>query len=162
MDDAARNGHLDVVQWLHGHSSVGCSFRAIDGAATYGHLDVVKFLLETRDDGFSIDGIRGAASRGHLALVALLAEESGVSTVLLQAMVAAAATDQLHIVQYCYERHSGCCVKDALNEATAKGKYNFVIQYLKQRLCACCAWEVPSATGRKIVRPKKQRVTPIV
>ncbi|KAF0715322.1 Aste57867_3438 [Aphanomyces stellatus] len=157
MDDAARNGHLKVVQWLHEHSKVGCSFRAIDGAAAFGHLDVVKFLLDARNEGFSIGAIRGAASIGHLTLVTLLADESGVEDVLLEAMVAAAGANQLHVVTFCYERHVGCCVGDAF-EAAAKLCQLDVICYLKQRRCSCCPWGVPDViiAGRKIVRPKKR------
>ncbi|KAF0691367.1 Aste57867_17387 [Aphanomyces stellatus] len=138
MDDAARNGHLEVVQWLHEHSKVGCSFRAIDGAAAFGHLDIVDFLLDSRDEGFSIDAILGAATRGHLTLVALLADESGVEDVLLQAMVAAAASGKLEVVQYCYEQHEGCCVQKAI-AAAGKACHADVLRYLKQKPdCTCC------------------------
>ena len=49
---AARNGHLDIVEYLYGEGGKfthrGCcgNFSVIEGAAENGHLNVVKFLVE--------------------------------------------------------------------------------------------------------------------
>ncbi len=40
MDEAAKNGHLDVVTWLHEHRQEGCTGGAMDMAGRHGHLDV--------------------------------------------------------------------------------------------------------------------------
>ncbi|KAG3179896.1 hypothetical protein PC128_g15796 [Phytophthora cactorum] len=41
---AANRGHLDVVKWLDGHRSEGCTTAPIDSAACRGHLEMVKWL----------------------------------------------------------------------------------------------------------------------
>jgi hypothetical protein len=54
MDSASRNGHLEVVQWLHTHRHEGASTDAIDYAASGGHLDVITFLHQNRNDGATV------------------------------------------------------------------------------------------------------------
>ncbi|CAK4701486.1 hypothetical protein LEN26_002762 [Aphanomyces euteiches] len=46
MDEAARNGHLDVVCWLHKHRGEGCSKWAISLAEDHGHSNIAKLLTE--------------------------------------------------------------------------------------------------------------------
>ncbi|KAG3144679.1 hypothetical protein PI126_g14057 [Phytophthora idaei] len=41
MDEAAANGHLRVVQWLHENRDEGCTTVATN-AASNGHLSVVQ------------------------------------------------------------------------------------------------------------------------
>ncbi len=65
---AAKNGHLDVVKWLHTNRIEGCSTDAMDWAAQNGHLDVVKWLHENRTEGCSNCAtctINLAANNGH-------------------------------------------------------------------------------------------------
>jgi len=51
MDYAARNGHLDVIKWLHINRSEGCTKYAMAMAAEHGHLDVLKWLHLNRSEG---------------------------------------------------------------------------------------------------------------
>jgi ankyrin repeat protein len=44
MNWAARNGHLEVVKFLHENRSEGCTEKAMDWAAKNGHLEVVEYL----------------------------------------------------------------------------------------------------------------------
>jgi hypothetical protein len=69
MADAARNGHLEVVKWLHDNRSEGCTTRAMDDAAYNGHLDVIKWLHCNRTEGCSKDAMDWAARYGHLDVV---------------------------------------------------------------------------------------------
>ncbi|GAX84523.1 hypothetical protein CEUSTIGMA_g11944.t1 [Chlamydomonas eustigma] len=69
MDDAARDGHLDVVIWLHFNRTEGCTENAMDKAARYGHLDVVKWLHENRTEGCTRYAMDDAAANGHLDVV---------------------------------------------------------------------------------------------
>jgi hypothetical protein len=50
-DDAAANGHLVVVKWLHANRNEGCTRYAMDRAEANGHLDVVRWLHENVDIG---------------------------------------------------------------------------------------------------------------
>lgn len=65
MDEAAKNGHLDVVTWLHEHRQEGCTGGAMDMAGRHGHLDVLKFLHENRSEGCSTLAVDFAAHNGH-------------------------------------------------------------------------------------------------
>lgn len=47
MDEAAANGYLNVVQWLHANRTEGCTTKAIQYAARNGHLEVVRWLFQT-------------------------------------------------------------------------------------------------------------------
>lgn len=46
LDYAAANGHLKVVEWLHEHYHAEVSFKALELAAQHRHYEVVKFLLD--------------------------------------------------------------------------------------------------------------------
>jgi hypothetical protein len=56
MSSASRNGHLDVVKWLHENRTEGCTTYAMDWASRNGHLNVVKWLHENRTEGFFARG----------------------------------------------------------------------------------------------------------
>lgn len=40
MDEAAKYGFLEVVQWLHENRIEGCTGGAMDMASRHGHLEV--------------------------------------------------------------------------------------------------------------------------
>ncbi|OWZ23256.1 hypothetical protein PHMEG_0001920 [Phytophthora megakarya] len=42
MDNAARNGELEAVQWVHANRVEGCITEAMDSAAGNGHISVHK------------------------------------------------------------------------------------------------------------------------
>ena len=45
------NGHLEVVQWLHGNrQEEGCTSDAMDWAAENGHLELVQWLHKNRQE----------------------------------------------------------------------------------------------------------------
>jgi len=69
MDDAACNGHLDVVKWLHEHRREGCTTDAMDFAAFHGHLDVLRWLHKHRREGCTQDALELAARMDHLYVV---------------------------------------------------------------------------------------------
>ncbi|RLN94167.1 hypothetical protein BBJ28_00020134 [Nothophytophthora sp. Chile5] len=69
MDAAARNGFLDVMQWLHANFNQKCTTNAMDCAATIGRLDVVQWLHEHRSEGCASAATDLAASNGHMDIV---------------------------------------------------------------------------------------------
>lgn len=77
MDAAAANGHLQVVQWLHGETDSACTKAAMDQAATNGHLCIVHFLHAQRKEGCTKAAVDGAARNGHLEVVRFLLENRG-------------------------------------------------------------------------------------
>ncbi|KAK1930046.1 putative ankyrin repeat protein [Phytophthora citrophthora] len=72
MDCAAANGHLEVVTWLHTHRLEGCTNKAMDGAAENGHLDVIQWLYKNRFEGCTVKAIEGAMSNNHLRVAVWL------------------------------------------------------------------------------------------
>ncbi|KAL3657628.1 hypothetical protein V7S43_017431 [Phytophthora oleae] len=72
MDCAAANGHLEVVTWLHTHRLEGCTNKAMDGAAENGHLDVTQWLYKNRFEGCTVKAIGGALSNNHLRVAVWL------------------------------------------------------------------------------------------
>ncbi|EGZ19130.1 hypothetical protein PHYSODRAFT_354169 [Phytophthora sojae] len=99
MDLASRNGHLEVVQWLHHNRLEGCTTEAMDGAASGGHLDIVKWLHDHTSAGCTTNAMDGAASSGHLDVVRWLHEHrsEGCTT---RAMDGAAACGALDVVKW--------------------------------------------------------------
>lgn len=69
MDEAAANGHLDVVQWLDQNRSEGCTTKAMDSAAWHGHVHVLEYLHTHRHEGCTIAALTDAASHGQLDTV---------------------------------------------------------------------------------------------
>ncbi|GAB9477020.1 hypothetical protein Gpo141_00014079, partial [Globisporangium polare] len=74
MTYAARNGNLEMLQWLVANGYGDCTTLAMDVAASRGHLDVVKWLHETRTGGCTTEAMDAAAGNGHLAVVKWLHE----------------------------------------------------------------------------------------
>ena len=68
MDDAAKNGHLDVMKYLF--ETVGAKYThyAMDWAAQNGHLEVVKYLNEVVHAPYTYKAIDYAAENGHLEI----------------------------------------------------------------------------------------------
>jgi hypothetical protein len=72
MDDAAANGKLEVVRFLHDNRTEGCTMGVMDQAAGNGHLDVVKWLHFNRTEGCTTGAMDYAAKYGHLTIVKFL------------------------------------------------------------------------------------------
>ncbi|ETI33260.1 hypothetical protein F441_19917 [Phytophthora nicotianae CJ01A1] len=76
MDEAAANGHLQVVKWLHENRGDGCTTQAMDCAAANGHLDTIQWLHSNRTEGCSKDAPIWAAEVGHFEVKWLLMNRS--------------------------------------------------------------------------------------
>ncbi len=66
MNWAAKNGHLNIVQWLHDNRREGCSVKAMNWAAKNGHLNIVQRLHDNRREGCSNLAMNLAAQNGHI------------------------------------------------------------------------------------------------
>ena len=53
FDYAARNGHFEIVKFLHYNRPEGCTKKAIDWASKYGKFDIVVWLYKNRKEGYS-------------------------------------------------------------------------------------------------------------
>lgn len=108
MTYAARNGNLEMLQWLVANGYSDCTTLVMDSAASRGHLDVVKWLHETRSEGCTTNAMDTAASNGHLAVVKWLHEHrsEGCTT---DAVDLAVHNGHARVVEFLLSnRHEGC------------------------------------------------------
>ncbi|KDO28615.1 hypothetical protein SPRG_06471 [Saprolegnia parasitica CBS 223.65] len=121
MDDAASNGHLEVVRFLHFNRTEGCTVDALDGAILNGHLDVIRFLLEHRTEGASPNVLDAAAANGHLVVVQYL-HSLGSYDCTVDAVNKAASAGHLEVVQFLLtNRNEGCSRDKVVEKALANG-----------------------------------------
>lgn len=128
MDWAAKNGHLDIVKWLHENSTEGCTKRAMDMAAEEGHLHIVKWLHKNRTEGCTTAAMDAAATHGHLYILEWLYRNrtEGCTT---WAMSGAAKNGHidvikwLHLNKYDVVQDSG---RHVLNAAAGYGHLNVI------------------------------------
>ncbi|KDO32313.1 hypothetical protein SPRG_02792 [Saprolegnia parasitica CBS 223.65] len=103
MDQAAANGHLEVVRFLQEHRTEGCSTDAMTLAVANGHVDVVRFFIERRGLSVPCDALDVAAVNGHLELVTYL---HGLGMTAPLAIDFAAANGHLDVVRFLLDHHS--------------------------------------------------------
>ncbi|EGZ11588.1 hypothetical protein PHYSODRAFT_336109 [Phytophthora sojae] len=122
MDLAARNGHLEMVKWLHYNRSEGCTTKAMDEAARGGHLEVVKWLHEHRTEGCTVGAMDSAAGGGHLEVVKWLHENctEGCSR---DAMTLAAESGHLRVLRWLHENRTGGFTTGATVSPAAVGNF---------------------------------------
>ncbi|TYZ62762.1 hypothetical protein PybrP1_004161 [[Pythium] brassicae (nom. inval.)] len=128
MDDAAKNGHLAIVQWLHEHRSEGCTTKAMDYAAKHGHLDVVQWLHAHRAEGCTAKAMDLSAQNGFLdVLVWLDAHRSEGCSA--AAVSKAVAAGHLAVVRWLCEHRKMECTPAAMVNAARNGHVH-VLEYL--------------------------------
>ncbi|KAL3662042.1 hypothetical protein V7S43_012849 [Phytophthora oleae] len=129
MDVAARNGHLDVLQFLHEierHSVITshpgqhprCTSAAMDAAAARGHLDVVKWLHLHRTEGCTTKAMDLAASRRfHVPSC----RGSPTDTCCLDKVPSGFYANQLEVVKWLQANRSEGCTDIAMDGAASNG-----------------------------------------
>eukprot|EP01133_Synstelium_polycarpum_P017751 gene17751-21171_t len=152
MDNAAKNGSLEIVKYLHDNRSEGCTVNAIDGAAKMGHLDVVIYLSENRTEGCTTRAIDKAASRGHLDVVKYLSEHrtEGCTE---NAMDKAAKHNHLNIVEYLHSHRTEGASENAMDYASMNGHLS-IVQFLhrsRSEGCTEAAMDLAAANGHMSV-----------
>ncbi|RLN96572.1 hypothetical protein BBJ28_00014365 [Nothophytophthora sp. Chile5] len=76
LDDAAKGGHLDIVQWLFQLGYGRSSDYALQSAASTGQLEIVQWLV---NNGVTVNGdlaVVYASSHGHLSIVQFLLDRN--------------------------------------------------------------------------------------
>lgn len=113
MDNAARNGHLDILTFLHENRSEGCSKYAMDLAAKFGQLECIKFLHFNRTEGCTLSAMDNAAKHGHLDVVQWLYENrtEGCSE---DAIRWAAECYQVDVLKWLYSKYKKLFTKDII------------------------------------------------
>lgn len=136
MDRAAAGGHLKIVQRLHEHRTEGCTLAAMDLAAGIGHLDVVQWLHVNREEGCTTKAMDDAAGGGHLETVQWLHTNraEGCTTT---AMDQAAAQGHLDVVQWLHANRQEGCTTKAMDKA-AKNGHLHVVKWLHEHRTEGC------------------------
>ena len=101
----AKNGHLEIVKFLHENRSEGCTAWTMDFAAENGHLEVVKFLHENRSEGCTKWAMNNAAENGHLEIVKFL-HENRTEGCTKWAMDKAAKNGHLEVVKFLHKNYN--------------------------------------------------------
>ncbi|ETP31302.1 hypothetical protein F442_19811 [Phytophthora nicotianae P10297] len=134
MDEAAKYGHLDILQFFHNTSSpcalisrktdameiIRCSPKAMDFAAAQGHLDVVQWLHANRSEGCTTFAMNNAAKNGYLEIVQWLHtnRSEGCTT---EAMDSAAQEGFVETVKWLHKNRSEGCTFKAIEMAISNG-----------------------------------------
>jgi hypothetical protein len=99
---AAREGHLQVVRYLHEVAKVRRSNFAMDWASMNGHIEVVRYLHEVVEAPCTASAMNWAAEKGHLPVVRYL-HEMVKADCSEWAVTLAAENGHLPVVQYLRE-----------------------------------------------------------
>ncbi|EGZ05550.1 hypothetical protein PHYSODRAFT_342352 [Phytophthora sojae] len=120
MDDAAANGQLNAVEWLHENRTEGCTTAALDAAAANGYLAVVKWLHANRSEGCTSNAMDFAAEGGHLTIVKWFHANTtaGCTT---DTMDLAAAGGHLKTLEWLATNRSEGCTAQAIQRAVSNG-----------------------------------------
>lgn len=131
---AVQSGHLEVVQWLHEHSTEGRTEEAMDPAAASDHLEMMQWLHEHRTEGCSTEAMDAAVAQDHLHVVEWL-HEHRTEGCAADAMV---HTTLIRMLQWLYYHRSETRIPCGLDSAVVNG--NFAkLQFLKDKNLAICA-----------------------
>jgi len=116
---AAKNGHLEILKYLHEEAKAPWDWVTASWAARYGHLHILEYLVERKYDEYNEGACERAAANGHLECLKYLREEAkapwGWGTASW-----AAQNGHLHILEYLVERkfdkyNEGACKLAARN-----------------------------------------------
>nr|XP_047146210.1 protein fem-1 homolog C-like [Hydra vulgaris] len=142
IEGAVKNGHLEIVKYLHEKEYECKQLYPINKAAVNGHLEVIKYLHELgyKGDGFAIEG---AAKNGHLEVVKYLHEKGYKCSNL--AIIDAAGNGHLEVVKYLYEKGYKCSHRTI--DCVANNGHLEVLKYLHELGYKCDKWAINNAAG---------------
>lgn len=131
LDEAAINGHLEVVRYFHKKRRERCTQKGIDGAAENGKIETVYYLHTQQNNVCTAEGLNGAAKNGHTEIVKYIYTKMGVTS--NDAIVNAATAGKLDTVKHIYRYISKENVKKAIFNAVENG-YLDVVKYLYRHI----------------------------
>ncbi|KAL2912350.1 hypothetical protein HK105_208124, partial [Polyrhizophydium stewartii] len=125
LDEAAKHGHLAVVEYLDQVCQAPASTWAMDWAAEHGHLAIVRYLHEHRAEGCTVRAMDWAAENGHLATLEFLHlnRTEGCTT---EAFDQAALHNQPHVLRFLSAHRTEGFSAEALAAAVATGHHGLV------------------------------------
>eukprot|EP00122_Pirum_gemmata_P002917 Pgem_evm1s2632 len=150
MNDAAKNGYLYLVEFLHNNREEGCT---MDKAARNGHLNVVEFLHNNREEGCTKRAMTFAA-----ILMDIWTEEG------CTAMDKAARNGHLNsnVVEFLHNNREEGCTEEAMNLAIEFQNWE-VASFLhcnrtedKIHKCKCGLWAFGSCDNKFVSNEFKE------
>ncbi|EGG23583.1 hypothetical protein DFA_05716 [Cavenderia fasciculata] len=131
MDNAATNGHLEIVKFLHEHRQEGCNKVAMDHASRKGHLNVVRYLHEHRSEGATSSAMDWAACNKHIEVVKFLHFNRSESCP-KRTIRNACRSGLLEIASFLINVRKEKCDVKVLMAASTSGLYDIVKSILEQ------------------------------
>ncbi|RHY16637.1 hypothetical protein DYB25_001009 [Aphanomyces astaci] len=126
MDMAAEGGHLEIVKFLHAHRSEGCSTRAMNGAARNGHLNLLRFLHANRSEGCTELAMDLACEHGHLDVARWLHEHRSWEGFTECAFDKAAGNNHMAVVEFLHFELDAPSTEKAMDLAAENGHLGMV------------------------------------
>ncbi|KAJ8556759.1 hypothetical protein ON010_g9206 [Phytophthora cinnamomi] len=120
MDIAAKDGNLEILQWLHRNRSEGCTTDAMDFAAGGGDPETIQWLHGNRKEGCTVEAMNYTAGKECLGVVKWLHEHrsEGCTT---KAIDTAAKKGHLNVVKWLSKERNEGCTTNAMDAAASNG-----------------------------------------
>lgn len=152
LDEAARHGDLEMMEWLHNERGEQVSYDGIMRAVNNGFLPAVQWLCATFNYFDPRDlCMDKAAGKGHLEMVKWLHSQEAWCT--NQAMNRAARNGHLEVVVWLHNNRSEGCSSDAMDYAASNGHFDVVKWLSENRSEGCTEFAIDNAAknGHKYV-----------
>jgi ankyrin repeat protein len=140
LENAARNGHLDIIKYVLEHPIYGTNCKAMEEAAANGELKVIKYLQEKAPPGLlpamTTQAMDRAAENGHLETVKHL-HETDPAGCTKEAMHHAAVWNYFAIVKFLNENRSEKCYDYTMEQVAEAGHFE-IVKYLHEQAGMSC------------------------
>ncbi|KAL4117293.1 hypothetical protein PRIC2_011285 [Phytophthora ramorum] len=149
MQHAAARGDVAMMQWLLTFQPGGLVTRAVEQAARNGQLQVLRWLKDNHDHVFwGANELRYAVEGNHLDVVRWLQEHTRPPTK-LRAMNLAAANGNLELIQWLYQvRHEASSSAAAKAAKAAAGGHFEVLLFLHNKRSEGCTMDAAVNASR--------------
>jgi len=127
---AAQNGHLECLKYLHEEAKVPWDSATAFMAAQNGHLHILEYLVERKYDRYDEEACESAAKFGHLDCLKYLRETAKAPWDRYTAAFAA-ENGHLHILEYLVERKYDEYYEYACRGAAMNGQLD-CLKYLRE------------------------------
>ncbi|KAF2077727.1 hypothetical protein CYY_000974 [Polysphondylium violaceum] len=136
IDIAAKNGFLNIVEFLHTNRTESCTEEAFKLAARNGHYDVVVYLYHNFHSIELTCSIMDLACTGHFRIMEFLHNIGAPCST--KAMIYASSNGHLDIIQFLHKNRSEGCTHDAMDQA-ASGNQLHVVEWLYENRKEGCS-----------------------
>ncbi|TYZ52112.1 hypothetical protein PybrP1_003935 [[Pythium] brassicae (nom. inval.)] len=143
----ARNGNLEMIQWLHTQHLTDGTTGWVNAAAPLGHLHIVQWVYaNVPGDIRSPDAMDRAAHNGFLEVLQLVHANPN-SGCTASAMNGAAANGHLDIVKWLHANRAEGCTTTAMDSAAASGHLDIVKWLHTNRGEGCTTYAIDRAAN---------------